>query len=73
MVVHSCTLCVLGVVYVEAWVCFSILCVSAPDPLPVLESSQSLSGGAIAGIVIGTIAGVGLIGGGSFFAYKKLH
>ncbi|XP_061093182.1 carcinoembryonic antigen-related cell adhesion molecule 6-like isoform X2 [Conger conger] len=48
------------------------LTVTAPDPPPGPESSESLSGGAIAGIVIGTIAGVGLIGGGGFFAYKKL-
>jgi hypothetical protein len=35
------------------------------------SSGNSLSGGAVAGIVVGSVAGVGILGGaGAFTAYK---
>jgi hypothetical protein len=35
------------------------------------SGDSGLSGGAVAGIVIGSVAGVGILGGGAAFAWKK--
>jgi hypothetical protein len=35
------------------------------------SGDSGLSGGAVAGIVIGSLAGVGILGGGAAFAWKK--
>ena len=46
----------------------------APASIPAfLECLSKLSGGAIAGIVIGSIAGVALLGYGSYFLYTKCY
>lgn len=46
---------------------------STPTPTPAAEkkSKSGLSGGAIAGIVIGSIAGVALIAGAGLFIYRR--